>query len=234
MDSSSISIPAVPDFEFWTEISKFSDIEIKPNTLVLCDIDDTLLHHPAINMAWVSLINMFFYLKHQQPTETENRTSMEEEVRGYMNEIFRTIPMRHTDREGFFSLLQRSTDFAFVTARSIEAKEFTYSNLRSLDIDVDQYPVHFCGDVPKGKYINSKFDLHKYDYVVFIDDQPSNLESVFLTIFHSGLEVYQFKKVLDVSPYEYYPFPPGFNPGLRFDGERLINVEDDAEGPIDI
>ena len=51
-----------PALTFWKTIQRFSEIEIKPNTLVLCDIDDTLLHHPAINNEWVDMIQHLFLL----------------------------------------------------------------------------------------------------------------------------------------------------------------------------
>ena len=53
------SVPIIPPL--WTTIRAFGEIEIKPNTIVLCDIDDTLLHHPAFNHKWITLIHTLFY-----------------------------------------------------------------------------------------------------------------------------------------------------------------------------
>jgi hypothetical protein len=117
-----------------------------------------------------------------------------------------------------------ATDFAFVTARQQVAKDFTYDNLRCLDIDPEKYAVHFSGNMGKGDYINLHFDLSKYDRVVFIDDQPRNLENVFLRVFHTNLELYQFQYEREESLFDYYPLPSGFNPDLRFDGEVLVNI----------
>lgn len=214
------------DFSIWKTINKFSDIQIKPNTLVLCDIDYTILHHPAINNSWVALINSFFYMKHNMVNDFETKMEVEKDVTQFIDKVFAEIPIRHTDRDGFLSILGKTSDFAFVTARSIEAKEFTYENLRGLDIDPEKYPVHFCGYEPKGEYINKTFDLHKYDHVIFIDDQSGNLENVFMLLSHPGLELYKFKYEIEYSPYYYYPLPPGFNPRLRFDGECVIQIDD--------
>jgi hypothetical protein len=93
-----------------------------------------------------------------------------------------------------------------------------------LDIDPEKYAVHFSGNMSKGDYINMNFDLSKYDRVVFIDDQPRNLENVFLRVFHQNLELYKFQYEREESPFDYYPLPPGFNPNLRFDGEMLVDV----------
>ena len=214
-----IELPALID-SFWTTIHKFSEINIKPNTIVLCDIDDTLLHHPAINNSWITLINTFFYMKRK----AYDKKKIEDEIAKYIDDTYDTIPFQHTDRDGFFAMLENAHKFVFITARTLNAKDFTYSNLISLDIDPEQYPVHFCGYEPKGEYINRHFDLSKYDHVVFIDDQIRNLENVFLITNHLGLEVYRFKHEMDESPYAYYPLPPGFNPNLRFDGEFLRQI----------
>ena len=222
-----MEFPALTDssFSFWKPIHKFSEIDIKPNTLVLCDIDDTLLHHPAINNSWISLINTFFYVKHESISDVDNKTNAVHEINKYIDEVFNTIPMRHTDRDGFFDMVEKTHEFAFVTARTSTAKDFTYSNLRSLGIDPDVYKVHFCGYEPKGQYIKRHFDLTKYENVVFIDDQTRNLENVLLIITHIGLKLYKFKHELNESPLDYYPLPPGFNPDFKFDGEMLRRID---------
>jgi hypothetical protein len=121
-------------------------------------------------------------------------------------------------------MLKSATDFAFVTARHPSSKDFTYSNMRGMNIDLEQIPIHFCGDVGKGEYIRQFIDLTKYEHVVFIDDQIRNLENVYLITSHPGLKLYHFKYENEISPYDYYPLPPGFNPNLKFDGQELRNV----------
>lgn len=220
-------------FQLWRVIDKFSDIQIKPNTLVLCDIDDTLLHHPAINNTWVDIVQHFFFLRRQTVYGEYNPVKSIEDANKYCDELFESIPMRHTDREGFFAMVGTATEFAFVTARHESARSFTYDNLQSLGIDPGTYTTHFSGSMPKGEYIRANFDLSKYDYVVFIDDQVRNLQNVLAEINHSGLELYQFRRTVEESHFEYYPFPPGFNPNYRFDGTELhlceISLDDDDD-----
>lgn len=211
-------------FSFWTVIQKFSEIDIQPNTLILCDIDDTLLHHPGINCSWVVLINTFFYTQYCFETGNYDKCESNKKADRYCDEIFKTIPFQHTDREGFFSMVEKATEFQFVTARHEVAKEFTYENLRSIDVDPEKYKVHFCNGVAKGEYIIRNFDLAKYDHVVFIDDQIPNLHNVLLRVNHPSLKLYQFKRDMTDQPVDYYPLPPGFNPLLRFDGENVVMI----------
>jgi hypothetical protein len=139
------------------------------------------------------------------------------------------VPFKHTDEEGFFAMMNSAAEFAFITARHPTAKDFTDSNFRSMNLDPDNFQIHYCGDIAKGEYIMQNFDLSKYDYVVFIDDQLRNLENVCMVVPHHRLEAYQFKYEIDVSPYDYYPLPPEFDPKLRFDGENLRDISIDSD-----
>jgi hypothetical protein len=220
-ENDAINIEMGQDLFSWKTIHRFSEIEVRPNTLILCDIDDTILHHPAINQYWEDIIHIFFSSQCGY-----NASQSEEETTRYLDKVFAEIPMRHTDKDGFFEMLASATDFAFVTARDEVAKDFTYDNLRCIGVDPDKYPVHFCGGrVNKGEYIQQYFDLSKYEHVVFIDDQPRNLENVFLLIFHPGLEVYQFDFAERPAADKYYPFPAGFPENLGFDGTFLIETD---------
>lgn len=208
-----IEFPALtfPDFSFWKTVQRFSEIEIKPNTLVLCDIDDTLLHHPAINNTWVDMIQHLFLLHNRFVIGEYNQAKAVEDTNRYCDTLFDKIPMRHTDEEGFFGMLTTATDFAFVTARQEFARQFTYDNLRVLGIDPSANAVHFSGNMPKGEYICANFDIAKYDYVVFIDDQVGNLQNVLSRVNHEGLELYHFQHTINQPFSEYYPLPPEFD-----------------------
>ena len=215
--------PGVNDFPAlhpWTPIQKFSQIEIKPNTIVLCDIDDTLLHHPFLNGAWANIITMFFMSKIQADNHVWDVIAAKKLTDEYFTELFKERPFQHTDREGFFGLAEKAAKIVFITARFPEAEQFTRENLASIGVDPDLYEIRFSAQRPKGEYIQSEIDLSPYDAVVFIDDQNRNLENVYSYVFHPGLEIYKFDYEKE-DPYTYYPFPRGFNRSYRFDGEDL-------------
>lgn len=224
-----IEFPALtdPSFHLWKVIKLFSEVDIHQNTIVLCDIDDTLLHHPGINHSWLNLMSIFFNMQHFEQKGTHNQNESDKNLVKFCDDVFNTIPLQHTDREGFFDMVGKSTEFAFVTARQEIAKNFTYENLTALNIDPETYIVHFCGNMAKGEYINMHFDLKKYDHVVFIDDQIRNLENVLSVVDHPGLNVYQFEQDITTRSLNYYPLPNGFNPNLRFDGVDLIRIRED-------
>ena len=221
----SFVLPGMSDFKVWDTIHKFSEIEIKPNTLILCDIDDTLLHHPCFNSSWTLLIHQFFFTQSRTIFGNKDPNAAYKSADRYCEEMIRTIPIRHTDEAGFFDMKSKAADFAFLTARHPSSRDFTNDNLRRINIDPETVPIYFCGDIAKGDYINQFIDLTKYDYVVFIDDQLRNLENVYLTTSHPRMEIYRFENDIGMHPFDYYPLPPGFNPRLKFDGELLREIE---------
>jgi len=171
-------------------------------------------------------------MQHHVNTGIYNRVQSQKKADQYCNEIYKSVPFQHTDRDGFFHMVEESADFAFVTARHEIVKAFTHDNLRSIDIDPEIHKVHFCGNVAKGEYIIRNFDLAKYDHVVFIDDQVPNLENVLLRLNHKDLQLYHFKRDKTDQPVDYYPLPPGFNPMLRFDGDDIVKNEQADSDPL--
>ena len=207
---------------YWTSIHSFSEIQIHPSkkTIVFCDIDDTLLHHPIINMHWVKLVQSFFTFHHKNRGNLEFHRNAIEDSNLYFDGILQTIPFMHTDKAGFFELVKAVTKLVFVTARSPQSRQYTYENLASIGVDPDVFEVHFSDTIDKGHYISHVFDIREYDRVIFIDDQQRNLENVFNAVHHAGLEIYQFNRPQS-NLRTYYPFPDGFPLDCQFNGVYL-------------
>ena len=223
-DVSDFVLPGLDDtmFQVWTTVSTFSEIDIKPGTIIFCDIDDTLIHHPFLNGEWTMMLSIFFNMKHFAQTGQYNYEESSKASEAYLDTVLEERPIQHTDRAGFFSMAQLASRVVFITARLPSTIEFTYQNLKSVDVDPENYEVRFSGTENKGAYIMCEFGnvLNSYEHVVFIDDQPMNLENVYASVEHSGLKIYRFQRVLD-DPYTYYPLPPDFNPYLRFNGSMV-------------
>jgi len=135
-------------------INSFNNIEITDNSLVLCDIDETLL------------TNKFIKLK---PKENNKPV------------IKMNLP-KYTDKKGFLNLMQKlnrtNSKLCFVTARDIKYFEFTRKQFKFLGINIENFPVFFCGDTPKGLVIKTKINLTKFKDILFIDDLKYNLDNV--------------------------------------------------------
>jgi len=209
----------------WKDIQLFSEIDIclDKKTIVFCDIDDTLLHHPIINSTWTSLILSFFKTRSRNRALVfNNSASATKKYDDYMDQLLASKPMMHTDKDGFFAMADQVAKLVFVTARPKCSEKFTYDNLESIGVDTRRFEVHFSDRENKGSYIKRNFDLSEYERVIFIDDQRYNLEAVFsaLSDVDLELELYRFNRVKE-DPYVYYPFPDGFPSKYRFNGGDL-------------
>lgn len=222
-DETSIIFPAIFEnaLTLWTDIRAFSEISIDPakKTIVFCDIDNTILHHPFTNPSWNQLIKICFYMRNISH-DRQKRANMEYEA--YLDHVLTSQPIQHTDFVGFCEMADHVEKLVFVTARQPETLQFTRQNLACVGIDPARFEIHFSDAEEKGKYITRVFDLSGYDSVVFIDDLTHNLESVVNHVKHAGLQTYRFVRECD--PYTYYPFPPGFLENHRFNGEDLEPV----------
>ena len=222
-DETSIIFPAIFEnaLTSWTDIRAFSEISVDPakKTIVFCDIDNTILHHPFTNPSWNQLIKICFYMRNISH-DRQKRANMEYEV--YLDHVLTSQPIQHTDFVGFCEMADHVEKLVFVTARQPETLQFTRQNLACVGIDPARFEIHFSDAEEKGKYITRVFDLSGYDSVVFIDDLTHNLESVVNHVKHAGLQTYRFVRECD--PYTYYPFPPGFLENHRFNGEDLEPV----------
>jgi len=135
-------------------INSFNNIEITDNSLVLCDIDETLL------------TNTFIKLKSKQNNKP----------------IIKLNLPKYTDKTGFFNMMQKlnrtNSKLCFVTARDIKYVELTRKQFKFLGINIENFPVFFCGDTPKGLVIKTKINLTNFKEILFIDDLKYNLDNV--------------------------------------------------------
>lgn len=176
--------------EFRT-IHSFDSISIEPRTLVLCDIDDTLLRiteDPSAKSTYIQLYQHYFHM-------TKNAI-----LAGKLadNEYYTLFPMQPTDAKGFERMLAKirhteGCELVFLTARSPTAIDFTVTNFRQIGLNPEDHIVHFSDTMPKGKYAKSHIDMRPYQKVVFIDDLRENLDSMRLNVAHPNLGLFLFQ-----------------------------------------
>ncbi len=178
------------DRNFYKTISSFNDIPIKKNTLVLCDLDETLWKYDIpINFWQEQFKNHFSTVNHTEKAESLT-------LENWTDEVKNKVP-QHTDKEGFNNMLDRiaktNSDLVFVTARTREMEDFTVEHLRHLNLMFSFIPVHYVGtNQSKGEYILENIGVINYDHVVFIDDNLKNLQSVF-KIFWDKIMCFKFE-----------------------------------------
>ena len=172
-------------------IDSFDSVAIVPRTLVLCDIDDTLLRiteDENSHSMYTRLYQHYFHL-------TKNAT-----IAGKLsdNDYYAHYPMQPTDAEGFERMLAKirqteGCELIFLTARNPNTVDFTATNFVQIGLNPEEHMVHFSDCMPKGEYTKSEIDLSPYQKVVFIDDVRENLTNMKMHIRNITLDLYLFR-----------------------------------------
>jgi Protein of unknown function (DUF2608) len=172
-------------------IDSFDSIAIVPNTLVICDIDDTLLRITEDENSH----SLYSRLHQHYLRITKNPI-----VAGKLadNEYYAQYPMQATDAAGFERMLAKirqteGCELVFLTARSPNTVDFTVENFRQIGLVPEDHIVHFSDMIPKGKYTKAKIELAPFAKIVFIDDMKTNLENMRMHVSHPGLELFLFR-----------------------------------------
>jgi hypothetical protein len=161
----------------YEKINSFNQIDIsKLNSLVICDIDDTLLY-------WNKKPEDLYYLVDELFPNYDKEKKYKEAMQ-YLNVYKKIQPPIHTDMDRFANLLNKLDENAgkiiFLTARTKSASEsWTKKNFNSLGLDYDKYQVHYTDNLTtKGEYIKNNIQIDKYSEVIFIDDYDTYIKSV--------------------------------------------------------
>lgn len=170
--------------ESYKKIKSFREVEIEENTLVICDIDDTILKYK------ITYEECYKIMKKDWKNEYfENDEDKEEFIRkttlGYF-EMYKKIHHKkidHTDKDGFEDMLEKMdslSNLCFLTARSETSNKFTNEQMNILGIDVSKYNIYYTNNtISKGDFIlNYVKEVKDYKNIVFIDDYLTNIESV--------------------------------------------------------
>ena len=156
-------------------ISSFHEVELTKDEkyLILCDIDETILHFPDCDRKCKEIINVLAISDKEYQHDFNLLRIL------YRN----TNPPTHTDYDGFVSMLQKinetNSKLFFLTARGIESDNLTRSHLQQIGISLNDFEIHYtAAQITKGEYIKKYIDLSEWKNVIFIDDCISNIQSV--------------------------------------------------------
>lgn len=164
-------------------IRSFRDIPLsyEKRTLILCDIDDTLMKWDKTPQTFYNQGLIIFSAVGR--TGPSLHSSAESYARVMFHRYRQTEPPTPTDSTGFTDLIQRislipGSEIMFLTARA-DFDNITRRDFSNIGLHYDQFKVHFTGNqITKGDYIEKKIDLSPFDKVIFIDDLVENLMSV--------------------------------------------------------
>lgn len=174
-----------------TIIHTFLDVDIRPNSLVICDLDETLLKFSDIDKQWwIDHFNSHFKLSNNYD-DADNKTYLE-----WIDYVQHNMPS-HTDFDGFSKMLEKihksNSKLIFLTARNCALEKITHKHLISLQINPLDFEIYFSHLMPKGKYLCEFVDFGQFEHIIFIDDLLTNIYNV--------LECLNLKKSSDESKF---------------------------------
>lgn len=157
-------------------ISTFTNIQLYENTLVILDIDETLLRYENIDKKWWKDRFNYYYNIHNHSEKSDECT-----INDWLDFIKTSNPT-HTDKEGFVDLEKRIDDLncklIFVTARNKELEAITHTHFDHLEIKNKE--IYFTSGENKAHTIENVINkyLRKHEHVIFVDDLDTNLNDV--------------------------------------------------------
>lgn len=157
-------------------ISSYDNINIKNNSLILCDIDETVLKYNGINREWWK--QRFYY--HYDKDKDYDKADINS-LNDWKNYIYNTQPTI-TDNYGFRNFIDKinetNSTLYFITARDKDMEIITEKHFNELNIDFYKEQIHYVGINSKGAYIKDNFKLANYNTIIFIDDREVHLNEV--------------------------------------------------------
>lgn len=161
------------------EISSFLEIAdlIDKDTLVVLDIDETIMEYTGVNNDyWWNLFNFYF-------EKLKDYDLAEEAAEKEWNELVVKSKPKHTDREGINKLFEKikehSALFIFVTARNSAMSVETMTHFEHLGFPKDAWIFYDSNEKgPRLKTILKMFPHLVKPKIIFVDDLDVHLISM--------------------------------------------------------
>lgn len=166
-------------------INSYSAITLVARSLVVFDIDDTVINFPDYDINWWAAKKSIY----------ERSMTIEEADRATLHDwraAVKEIDPQPIDKDGFLQFYAQAKaagcDIIFLTARSEELKELTHRHLKNSLMECAEDHVFFAED--KGPALVRLLSQRRpYPHIIFVDDLVKNHESVRQALEASGLPV---------------------------------------------
>jgi hypothetical protein len=174
----------------YSETCTFDNIAIPENSLVLCDIDETVIVFENIDSDWWKRRFEFHYEKNNDYVQADEKSLID-----WVDYIQNNKP-HATDPGGFNRMIERiekkRSKLHFITARNKNLENLTKEHIEYLGMsEFGEFPIHHVGvNNCKGKYILDNFDLSFYRNILFIDDLKENIYNVIAQIKPIGIPLH--------------------------------------------
>jgi hypothetical protein len=150
-------------------IKNYNEIEILPNSLVILDLDETIIRFPYITEKWWINTKKAYELIDEKTADARAYNDWFYIINNYNPSLL--------DEYEFSQLLERikntNSTYIIITARNIQLKDITIKHLNNVCINAD---VYYSSD--KGVTINAIKNNYIYNYIIFVDDNEKYIKQV--------------------------------------------------------
>jgi acid phosphatase class B len=172
------------------QIKTFADIAVSPKTLVVFDIDDTVIGYEEFSHTYFT--DRLQYYKEKYDC---SKMVLDFALDDWITKVKSGTPF-HMDKNGYTQLINtiRETDshYMFMTARNPLFRDTTEDHLEKIGIINRQ--VHYLAGANKGEFLKNIIKKYpQYDKLIFIDDMEKNLNDLHLA-FGNKIDLYHFVK----------------------------------------
>lgn len=157
-------------------INSFNQVQLVPNSLIVFDIDETVISFEDINEGWWKKTFSKYYGQ-TNDYDLADELSLNEWVTHIKNSKPQLL-----DEVNFINLIKQAKELnceiIMLTSRRKFLFDVTIAHIAHCNIDIDSDSIYFNENKGKELYdiVTSKYQ--KYDNIIFIDDVESNLEDV--------------------------------------------------------
>jgi hypothetical protein len=189
---------AMQQLRAYRTIADFMKITLEENSLVVLDIDDTLITFGTIKTWWTDNLE-----KYKALYKTENEANIRLTSDWYARAS--TIPPALTDKASIAEFLEeccnKNCKVVCLTARHGASKALTDANMAA--VGLSHLPIFFADGENKGHVLHhimtsslsNYAECQHYKTIVFVDDQPLNLYNVHNAMSKDyQIQCYQYKK----------------------------------------
>lgn len=141
------------------------------NSILFCDIDDTILEFPDINKKWWYDKFEFYWNQTHSVVEAEERS-----LKDWIQHIEKNNPIPMIDMNNF-KLHVGNNELVFITARNDYLHDLTMQHFMYCDFGTDHEIIYTNGN-EKCNYIRERIKHKKYDHMAFVDDLENNLQQI--------------------------------------------------------
>jgi hypothetical protein len=173
-------------------ISTFNEIKLKPNSLVVLDIDDTLIYFDNINHNWWKEKFEYYYSYFKDYDNADIET-----YDIWISHITQVSP-KLTDEyvfKFFDDCLKNNCKIILLTARNKNNKNLTIKQLQECKLLFDEKDIYF--DENKGDCLKNLITnvYTNFKSIIFVDDLENNLNDVKNSLTNYEIELYKFVNI---------------------------------------